>query len=264
MSLTEAVCPACGAERYQPRQLPKASEERPGRVTSRKQLQFFWKGVALVLTAFIGYFAAVSHFSNPASVGELVSSEHSKDKGDHGHSIASWLQWNSPEIAGTQPSSVTTSQEHAGMGLMMTLSQGGYVSKQLLGCWRGTTAEQPTEWRILSFAGLLETYHRDHIDICLTWDNQTLKLTDEQYSCAACSYSPDRRSSYHVVSATGNEVTLAQEDSVGMGVMAGKGQARFKLNQDDTVDEQIDETNYLSGLPAIQVETTAHLQRKGS
>ena len=143
---------------------------------------------------------------------------------------------------------------------MLLLSQGGYVSKRLLGCWRGTTAEQPTEWRVVSLMGMLEAYHRDNIDLCLTWQNNKLEVTDAQYSCAGCSYGSDHRSSYRVVSATGDEVTLAEEDSAG--TMSGKMQAHFRLNRDDTVDERIKDTSYMLGQPAVQIETTAHLQRK--
>ncbi len=227
--------------------------------------------VALGILAAIVVVAATQFFGSGdsflASPKLALSSEQSKDNADQGRAAASrsrgLMAWAWSQLTGGEAGAPTGSA-HNNLSAILTLSQGGYVSKRLLGCWRGTTAEQPAEWRVLSFAGLMEAYHRDHIDICLTWENQTLKLTDEQYSCAGCSYSPDRRFTYHVVSATGDEVTLAQEDSVGMGMLAGKGQARFKLNQDDTVDEQIDETNYLSGLPAIQVETTAHLRRKGS
>ena len=218
---------------------------------------------AIVVVATTQYLASGNSFL--ASPGPLVSSEHPEDSRDDGHAAAFWprglLAWGCSQITGGEAGTLTRSDAQSYSGSNLMLSQGGYVSKRLLECWRGTTAEQPAEWRVLSFAGLMEAYHRDHIDICLTWENQTLKLTDQQYSCAGCSYSPDHRSSYRVASATGDEVTLAEEDSAGP--MSGKGLAYFKLNQDDTVDEQIDQTNYFSGLPAIQVRTTAHLRRKG-
>ncbi len=142
---------------------------------------------------------------------------------------------------------------------MLTLSRGGYVSKRLLGCWRGTTADRPTEWRALSSLGKIEAYHRDNIDLCLNWKNDQLEVTDTRWSCAGCNYSKNDRSSYRVVSASGDTVTLAVEDFARP--LSNKGREDFVLNQDDTIAERIAFTGYFLGLPAIEGVTTAPLKR---
>lgn len=148
-----------------------------------------------------------------------------------------------------------------GMGLLM-LGQRGFISRRILGCWRGTTAQHPVKWQVLSPAGLFEAYHRDNIELCLTWNDNKLKVTQSNWTCAGCSYSPDHRMSYRVVSATGEAVTIKSNDSAGGGVQRGKQLEHLTLNEDDTIDERIADTGYLLGLPAIHIITTAHLRRK--
>jgi len=142
---------------------------------------------------------------------------------------------------------------------VLTLSQGGYVSKRILGCWHGTTAARPLEWRRLSPLGAIEAYHRDNVDLCLNWKNNELEVTDSRWSCAGCNYSKNHRSSYQVVSASGDQVTLQVEDSARP--LTNKGRQDFVLNQDDTIDERIAFSGYVLGLRTIEGVTTAHLTR---
>lgn len=164
-----------------------------------------------------------------------------------------------PPVSMALPDQPTGAKSRPGMPLL-TLPQGGYISKRLLGCWHGTTAPQPAEWRLLSPLGALVAYHSDNIDICLTWDSDNLKVTDSRWSCAGCSYSPGHRSSYRVLSATGDRLAIEMKDFAGM--MRGNSSQDLKLNQDDSIDERDSYTGYMFGLPAVHAVTTAHLERK--
>lgn len=272
----ERFCAGCGAARYQETgdasvghqaAQPNVSAQRSRR-TSASALKPTAIAVALGLVAAV-VVALVTEFLGSggsffASSGLPVSNKSASQSADLGQARGFWpgsllaRAWS--RLGGSGPGVQPQFGGVAGLGTMLTLSQGGYVSKRLLGCWHGITAPQPSEWRVLSPSGLLEAYHQDYIDICLRWENQQLKLTDERYACAGCSYSPGRRFSYKVVSATGDEVVVAQSELVPMS--AESGQARFKLNPDDTVDEQIESTDDFLGQPAIYLRTTARLRRK--
>jgi len=145
---------------------------------------------------------------------------------------------------------------------MLMVGQGGYVSQRLLGCWHGTTAAQPTEWRLLSSLGAAEIYHRDNIDICLNWKNHQLTVTDSRWSCAGCSYSRNFSISYQVASASGDKLTLEVKTSAFP--VSQRGVEDIILNQDDTIDEHIDLTDYVHWHGAVRIVTTAHLERSHS
>lgn len=219
------------------------------------------KAIALLLAAFAGSFALTyiadhsvlqSSIPNDGTPNNLnLSVLAPRLSGESAHASAS----NFPALAHQNQRQPTV-----GPGTqMLMLSQGGYVSKRLLGCWHGTTAEQPTEWRVLSFLGTIETYHRDNIDLCLNLKNDKLEVTDTRWSCAGCNYSKNHHSRYRVVSASGDKVKLQVEDSARP--LTNKGQQDVVLNQDDTIDERIAFTGYFLGLRAIQGITTAHLKR---
>jgi hypothetical protein len=97
------------------------------------------------------------------------------------------------------------------------------------------------------------------IELCLTWENDDLKVTDSgsRWSGGAYNYS------YRVLSATGAEVTLEVQtsDVSAPSEVNNAGPAYFKLNEDDTIDERWESTTYFSGTPVIWMQTTAQLRR---
>jgi len=221
------------------------------------------KGIGLLLAAFAGSFA-VTYAANRGFLQSLIPNRGTGNiwKPELSEPAKPALTDESASASGGNILTLPQKENQTTFGLgtqMLLLSQGGYVSKRLLGCWHGTTAEQPTDWRLLSPLGAIEHYHRDNIDLCLNWKNDKLEVTDRGWSCAGCSYSSNRRSSYAVVSASGDRVTLEVEESAPP--LRQKGREDFALNQDDTIDERIDWTFYLLGRRAVEAGTTAHLQR---
>jgi len=224
------------------------------------------KGIGLLLAAFAGSFA-ITYAANRGFPQSLISNRGTANswKPELSEPAKPALTDESASASGGNILTLPQKENQTTFGLgtqMLMLGQGGYVSKRLLGCWRGTTAEQPTEWRVVSLLGAIEAYHRDNIDLCLNWKNEKLEVTDSRWSCAGCSYAKSLRSSYEVVSASGDKVTLEMEDSAAS--QSGKFREDFVLNQDDSIDERIAFTHYLLGRRAIQGSTTAHLKRSHS
>src|SRR5208337_4859582 len=91
------------------------------------------------------------------------------------------------------------------------IPQVGFISKQFLGCWSGTTADKPATWRTLSKTGSLLTYHADRLGLCLTWIDGRLEVTD-----ASANPRPDNTEpwsgmygfTYRPVNASGREIEL--------------------------------------------------------
>lgn len=222
---------------------------------------FFRKGIALLLVLFAGSFTLAylamrgTLESPPSSGGTGGSSEPALPAASEPRSAAATV---GASAANTLTLPRKQDQTSSGpKAQILVLAQGGYVSKRLLGCWHGRTAGQPSEWRALSPLSRLFAYHSDDIDLCLKWENDQLKVTDSRSTCAGCNY----RFSYRVVSATGEELTLEEKSSQGR--LNNEGSAYFKLNQDDTIDERTELTNYFLGRPAIRMGTTARLRRRG-
>ncbi|MGB8412857.1 MAG: hypothetical protein WCE23_08530 [Candidatus Binatus sp.] len=221
------------------------------------------KGIALLLAAFAGSFA-LTYIANHGVLQSSIPNDGTRNNlNPHLSALAPMLSGESARASASNFLALAPlNQRHPTVGpgtQMLMLSQGGYVSKRLLGCWRGTTAEQPTEWRVLSFLGKIEAYHRDNINLCLNLKNGKLEVTDTRWSCTGCNYSKNHHSSYRVVSASGDKMTLQVEDSARP--LTNKGQQDFVLNQDDTIDERIAFTGYFLGHRSIQGVTTAHLKR---
>jgi hypothetical protein len=153
------------------------------------------------------------------------------------------------------------------------LRQGGEILKRILGCWQGTTAERPLEFRVLSpLAYLLRVqYHTDVIRICMTLENDDVKVTDssaafDPNSPFAGLPGPDYGYSYHVLSASGAEITLEVRTSAPLGgpFVGEVGPAHFNLNEDDTINDRWEITMYdkrFSPSPIVRVVTTAQLHR---
>ena len=148
----------------------------------------------------------------------------------------------------------------------LELPQVGRLSRQFLGCWRGTTAERPLGWQALSPTASYLGYHSDLIRLCLTLKNGELRVTDasSQYANAKDAYGKgtDYGFTYKPERASGTQILLDLRSwDPTMPGYTVKGSARCTLNADDTVTYFLSVTTSINGQAAVRTETVARLER---
>ncbi len=145
----------------------------------------------------------------------------------------------------------------------LEIPQVGFMSKELLGCWIGTTAPTPAKWETLSPTGSYLGYHSDRLELCLTLRDGKLEVTD----ASANNVEPGHKMYgfvYKLVSASGKEIDLELKswDLTDPNNYVAKGTGHCTLNSDDSVAYVIDVTTYLKGQAALRSATTARLERE--
>ncbi|MGD0073231.1 MAG: BON domain-containing protein [Candidatus Binataceae bacterium] len=164
------------------------------------------------------------------------------------------LVWPAPPLIASQ----TTPSHNE-----LEIPQVGFMSKELLGCWTGTTASSPAKWETLSPMGAYLGYHSDRLGLCLTLRDGKLEVTD----ASANNVQRGREMYgfvYKLVSANGKEIDLELKswDLTDPNGYVAKGTGHCTLNSDDTVAYVIDVTTFLKGQAALRTATTARLERE--
>ncbi len=149
---------------------------------------------------------------------------------------------------------------------VLEVPQIGRISKGFLGCWHGTTAEQPVGWHALSPTASYLGYHSDRIGLCLTLQNGELLVTDATAKDAGARHTDatgiNYGFSYKPVSANGAQIFLDLRSwDPTMPSYVVKGSARCTLNADDTVTYFLSTTTSINGQAAVRSDTVAQLER---